>query len=208
MLFPVHSFSQDPMQYIAPTWSDLNLLTFEVAQQVLASEWQCDRVVTLAKGGWAMTRSLVDYLGVNDVASMGVKFYSGINQRLEKPEIYQDLPVTIAGEKLLLFDDVADTGHSLVFVRDILLERGAAEVKTATLFYKPHSVLKPEYFAAETSAWIVFQYECIEMARMLAPKWLQSGIPEKEVIDRLKHLGFTEDVYAHYQKLLTQKGAA
>jgi hypoxanthine phosphoribosyltransferase len=208
MQFPSYTFSQDPMEYIAPTWSDMNLLAFEVARQVLDSNWRPDRIVTLAKGGWAMTRSLVDYLGVNDVASMGVKFYSGINERLDQPEIYQDLPVTIAGEKLLLFDDVAETGHSLVFARDILLERGAAEIKTATLFYKPHSVLKPDYFAAETSTWIVFQYECIEAARMLVPKWRASGAEESEIVDRLGKLGLDEQVYGHYLKLIAEKEAA
>jgi len=202
MDFKNHEFTGDKISYIAPTWSDFNLLTFEVAKKVLASDWRPDRVVTLAKGGWAMTRSLVDYLAVSDVASMGVKFYSGINQRLEKPEIYQDLPIAIASEKILLFDDVADSGHSLKFVQDILIERGAKEVRTATLFYKPHSILKPDYFAAETTAWIVFQYECIEMARMLAPKWLEQGVAEEEVIERLAKLGLDSTVYEHYQNVL------
>jgi len=203
MDFKNHEFPGDKVSYIAPTWSDLNLLTFEVAKQVLASNWAPDRVVTLAKGGWAMTRSLVDYLAVTNVASMGVKFYSGINKRLEKPEIYQDLPITISGEKLLLFDDVADSGHSLKFVQDILVERGAKEVKTATLFYKPHSILKPDYFATETTGWIVFQYECVETARMLEPKWRKQGANEEEVIDRLGKLGLPREAYEHYKKLVS-----
>lgn len=202
MDFKNHEFPGDKISYIAPTWSGLNLLAFDVAKKVLASSWTADRVVTLAKGGWAMTRSLVDYLAISDVASMGVKFYSGINKRLEKPEIYQDLPVSISGEKILLFDDVADTGHSLKFVQDILVERGAKEVKTATLFYKPHSIVRPDYFAAETTAWIVFQYEGIEMARMLAPKWLEQGVPEEEVIERLVKLGLSREAYEHYKKLV------
>lgn len=202
MQFPVHTFPQDTSSYIAPTWADLNELAFAVAGQVLASSWQPDRVVTLAKGGWAMTRSLVDYLGVEHVASIGVKFYRGINEQLPEPEIYQEIPVSIAGESLLLFDDVADTGHSLIFVKELLMQQGAKEVRTATLFYKPHSVLKPDYFAAETSAWIVFQYECIETARMLVPKWHEQGMSEQTVVARLQELGFTGGMYEHYTKLM------
>ena len=201
MDFKNHEFPGDKISYIAPTWSDLNLLTFEVAKKVLSSEWRPDRVVTLAEGGWAMTRSLVDYLAVSDVASMGVKFYSGINKRLEKPEIYQDLPIEVAGEKILLFDDVADTGHSLKFAKEVLIERGAKEVRTATIFYKPHSIVKPDYFASETTSWIVFQYECVETARMLEPKWQKQGVSEDEIITRLGKLGLPREAYIHYKKL-------
>ena len=64
------------------------------------------------------------------------KFYAGIHQRLPEPQIYQDLPIDVAGKHLLLFDDVADSGGSLKFVSDLLAERNAASVTMATLFYK------------------------------------------------------------------------
>ena len=42
-----------------------------------------------------------------------------------------------AGEPVLLVDDIQDTGRTLAFTRDLLLERGATRVWTCTLLDKP-----------------------------------------------------------------------
>ena len=67
---------------------NINPLTFDIAKQIRASGKTIDRNITLARGGWPMTRCLIDFLDIQDVASIGVKFYSGINQRFDKPHIY------------------------------------------------------------------------------------------------------------------------
>jgi hypoxanthine phosphoribosyltransferase len=185
------SFPNDKAVYITPTWNDLEQLAFEVAEQIRSRNIKFDRIVTLAKGGWPMTRSLVDFLMVPEVASIGVKFYKGINQRLNMPEIYQDLPISVRGEKVLLFDDVADTGESLEFTKKYLLEHGVAEVTTATLFYKPHSQFKPDFYGSQITAWIIFPYDAVEMIKVLGGIWLKQGIDEAEIKNRFLQLGFT-----------------
>ncbi len=201
MKFPVTQFDQDGATFITPTWEELNQLAFTVAQKILADGAQFDRIVTLAKGGWPMTRSLVDFLNVREVASIGIKFYAGINKRMSRPEIYQDLPVIVKGESVLLFDDVADSGESLEFTRQYLLEQGVTAVKCATLFYKPHSTLKPDYFADETTAWIIFPYEALESMKLLEGTWLKQGLKKAAIIDRFIKLGIKDRYINHYQKL-------
>lgn len=193
-----HSFPNDPVTYISPSWQDMVDLSFRIAQKMRQQERSIDRIVTLAKGGWPMTRSLVDFLQVPEVASIGVKFYQGINQRLNMPEIYQDLPVSVTGERVLLFDDVADTGESLEFTKNYLLEHGVAEVTTATLYYKPHSQVVPDYYGAETSAWIIFPYDAVEMITVLGNKWLQQGCDQAECQRRFANLGFSDEVIEYY----------
>src|SRR3989304_2871840 len=111
MNFSSISFPGETTQYIIPTWDDMNNLAFIIAVAMLQAGKKFDRIVTLAKGGWPMTRTLVDFLSLSQVASLGIKFYSGVNQRFKQPEIYQDFPVSLKGERVLLFDDVADTGQ-------------------------------------------------------------------------------------------------
>ncbi|KUK79407.1 MAG: Purine phosphoribosyltransferase [Microgenomates bacterium 39_7] len=188
--FPPLKFNQDPVTYIAPTWNDMNDLAFEVSQQLREDNGQFDRIVTLAKGGWPMTRSLIDFTQIPEVASIGVKFYSGVNQRYDEPQIYQDIPVAIEGEKILLFDDVADSGESLIFTKQYLIDKGAAEVKTATLFSKPHSKIKPDYVAAETPAWIIFPFEPVEMVQLIGKKWLDQGFKKEEIAARFDQFKF------------------
>lgn len=198
MEFNNFSFSNDNTNYITPFWDDLAWLSFEISKQIRLKNIQIDRIVTLAKGGWPMTRSLVDYLKVPEVASIGVKFYQGINQRLNMPEIYQDLPVSVRGEKVLLFDDVADTGESLEFTKKYLLDHGVAEVTTATLFYKPHSHFLPDFYGAQTSAWIIFPYDTVEMIKILGSNWSSKQIPSHEIRDRFTKLGFGQEIINYY----------
>ena len=187
--FKEYSFLGDDAKYIIPSFTDLECLTYQLSEKIIADQNKFDLIVTLAKGGWAMTRSLVDFTQIDAIASIGVKFYIDIGKRLTEPRVYQDLPLSVSGKNVLIFDDVADSGGSLVFVKKLLEERDAQKVRTATLFYKPKSVIKPDYFAAQTAAWILFPFERVEMGQLLASKWQEQGIKPTEIkkrVDRLK----------------------
>lgn len=192
MTFEEISFKNDGAKYIVPGWDDLDHLTLQVAKQIKQAHEHFDLVVALAKGAWPMSRSFVDYSGIKELASLGVKFYKGINERLKKPEVYQDLPIAVAGKDILLFDDVADTGESLVFAKDYLLAKGAKSVKTATLMMKPRSVLIPDFYEVKTEAWIIFPFEKREMIELLGKNWREQGIGEQEILTRYQQLNFME----------------
>lgn len=182
-------FPPDETRYIAPTWADLEQLTLAVSKQVHNSQKPIDLIVTLAKGGWPMTRSLADFLLIDEIASIGVKFYVGINTKLLQPKVYQDLPVDVAGKNVLLFDDVADSGGSLKFVTHLLEKRGVTSVTTATLFYKEHSAVKPDFFAYTTNAWIIFPFEKREMGMLLTKKWQVSNVQMELINQQLHQMG-------------------
>jgi hypoxanthine phosphoribosyltransferase len=184
-------------EYLVPTWQDLDRLTFQLSKKI-RQDFQPFGVVALAKGAWPMSRSLVDYLGSHRLASLGVRFYTGINQRLQHPEIYQEIPVSVKGKHLLLFDDVADTGESLIFAKNHLLKLGAAEVRTASIFLKPRSEILPDYYASETAAWIIFPFERFEMLRLLNENWQQQGVSEAARNERFLSLGFPKNVIHYY----------
>jgi len=186
------------MIFLSPSWQNLQNHIFTVAKQIMDQNIHFDRIVTLAKGGWPMTRSLVDLLAVKEVASIGVRFYCGVGERCEKPMIYQQLPVDINGEKILLFDDVADTGESLLFVKDYLHSLGIEDIKTATIFYKPHSKIKPDFFARQTNDWIVFPYEVRETINLLTPKWREEGLADDEIKKRFVGFGFDREQVEYY----------
>lgn len=195
------SFPGEDITFVTPTWDDMNQLAFSIAKDILqpnGTSKKIDRIVTLAKGGWPMTRSLVDFLSIKEVASMGVRFYKGINDRLQKPEIYQDLPVSVAGETVLLFDDVADTGESLRFVKEHLQNIGVKEIITATLFYKPRSEIKPDFFGAQVTGWIVFPYDVVEAIYMFKDAWKEKGLNPEEIEDRFVQLGAKKEWLSLY----------
>lgn len=201
MNFSAITFPGDSIEYIAPTWDEMSQITFLLAQKIKKAGVKADRIITLAKGGWPMTRSLVDFTGVNEVASVGVKFYKKeIGERFEKPVVYQDLPISVKGESVILFDDVADTGKSLEFTKQYLLEAGVKDITIVTLFYKKHSVIKPEFHGPETDAWIVFPYENREAFAVFQEKWIKEGLSIEEIDRRMMKFGAQKEWLAEYHQ--------
>ncbi len=195
-------FTNDPIQYVAPSWDDMDHLVFSISKKIIEDGLQFDRIVTMSKGGWPMARPLVDYIQANEVASIGIKLYKGIDSRAAEPEVYQDIATDISGETILLFDDVADTGETLEFVKKYLEGRGVKKIYTATLFYKPHSSIKPDYYGAETIAWIIFPYELRETMDVLVDKWESEGLNESTIVDRFEALGFKRKMIEYFYSTL------
>jgi uncharacterized protein len=141
------------------TWESIERMCGELAGKVRESGFEPEILVGIARGGWLPTRILSDILRVYRVASIGVVFYTGTGKTLDKPKLTQELNVDIRGRRVLLIDDVADSGESLLLAREKVLALGPAELKTATLHYKPRSKIRPDFFALETSDWLVYPWE-------------------------------------------------
>jgi hypoxanthine phosphoribosyltransferase len=141
------------------TWSDFGVAARDLAQVVADSEYRPDVVVAVARGGLTVAGALAYALGVKNCGTMNVEFYTGVDERLDVPVV---LPpsldmVDVAGLRVLVADDVADTGHTLRLVREVLLQH-VAEARTAVLYHKPRSVVRPDYTWRETERWIEFPW--------------------------------------------------
>lgn len=77
---------------------------------------------------------------------------------IEQMEINID-SVDVADRKVLLVDDICDSGRTMKILKQHLLERGAAEVRSAVLIKRIHeaSVFDPDWvgFAYEGAEWFV-----------------------------------------------------
>ncbi len=157
----------DPRKYLAPSWDRVYEMLVDVALKIRASGFQPDYIVGVSRGGWAPGRILSDLLDNNHTVNIKIEFYVGIGKTARKPVVTQPLTENIAKKQVLLVDDVADTGESLKVAWEHVLGNGAEGVKTATVFYKPHSIFKPDFFAESTSDWIIFPWERLEATKLL-----------------------------------------
>ena len=91
--------------------------------------------------------------------TMNVEFYTGVDERLEVPRILPPAPdfVDLGQAKLLIVDDVADTGHTLKSVHDFCAGK-VGEVRTAVIYEKSHSVVQCDYVWKRTDLWINFPW--------------------------------------------------
>jgi hypothetical protein len=154
-------------EYEAPTWNQIFNMLLKQAGRICSSNFKPDIIVGVSRGGWSPARILSDLLENPNLANVKAESYIGISEARNKPTLTQGVSVDVAGKKVLIVDEVADTGGSLKLVREHVLEEGASEVKVATLYYKPYSAFKPDYYEKETDRWIVFPWETKETLRKI-----------------------------------------
>lgn len=147
-------------------WSRFGDAARELAQQVVDSGWFPDVVVAVARGGLLPAGAVSYALGVKAMGTMNVEFYTGIAQTLTRPVFLPPLmdTATLIGKKVLVVDDVADSGRTLSLVMETLRELpgGApSEVRAAVLFVKPSSVEDPDYIWKRTNKWITFPWSAL-----------------------------------------------
>lgn len=140
------------------SWQAADAMCLQVAKKVKRS-FHPYVLVGISRGGLVPLRLLSDYLNIRELGVVGVKFYSAPGKTEARPIITQRLNVDVRGKKVLVIDDVADSGKTLALVVAMLKKRGAKVVKIAALHYKRSSVVKPDFYVAETNNWIVYPWE-------------------------------------------------
>src|SRR6266536_3903460 len=102
------------------SWDELGLAARDLAQLVVDDGYRPDMVLGVARGGLLVAGAISYALGVKNTYTMNVEFYTGIDQRLEMPMILPPVPdlVDFHETKVLIADDVADTGATLRLVKE------------------------------------------------------------------------------------------
>ncbi len=83
-------------------------------------------ILSIARGGLLVGAALGYALSVKNVYTMNVEYYTGVDERLEVPRILPPAPdfVDLHEARILIADDVADTGHTLRSVQELLCGKG------------------------------------------------------------------------------------
>ena len=141
------------------TWADFGVASRDIAQMVADDGYEPDMILAIARGGLLIGGALGYALSVKNVYTMNVEFYTGVDERLEVPRILPPAPdfVDLHDARILIADDVADTGHTLRSVQ-AFSEGKVGEVRTAVLYEKSHSVVRCDYVWKRTDRWINFPW--------------------------------------------------
>ncbi len=195
--------SEKKLSFNAPNWDYIENLSFQLYMKAKRSGFIPDVMAAVSRGGLVPARILSDLFLADEIkvtlAIMQVGFYSGIDKTHKEPIIYQDLPGHVYGKKILLVDDVADSGVSLDFALQYLRMKKPTEIKVGTLYHKPWSSLKPDFFVEETSSWIVFPHERMEfMAEQFRGKNMSNDEAKKFFVS---DVGISEQSVENFMKL-------
>lgn len=140
------------------TWADFDRSIWDLAEMV-ARDGVPDMILSIARGGLLIGGALGYALGVKNTYTMNVEFYTGVDERLEVPRILPPAPdfVDLHAARVLIADDVADTGLTLASVQDFCAGK-VGEVRIATIYAKGRSVVRPDYVWRDTEQWITFPW--------------------------------------------------
>jgi hypoxanthine phosphoribosyltransferase len=140
-------------------WGRFGTAGREVAQAIADDGFRPEGILAIARGGLFLAGALGYALDIKSIYLVNVEFYSGIDERLAAPVILEPVPdaAGLAGRRILIVDDVADTGGTLQVVRDLYADK-VAESRSAVLYEKPHSTVKCDYVWQHTDRWINFPW--------------------------------------------------
>ncbi len=141
------------------TWEMFGSACRELAQEVADSGFLPEIIVGVARGGLIPAGALSYALGIKSLMFLNVEFYTGVGKVLPAPRLVGPPPSHhgLRDKRLLIVDDVADSGRTLEFVRDICAEY-TDQIKIAVLYEKPGSALSCEFAWRRTDDWVTFPW--------------------------------------------------
>lgn len=144
------------------TWNDFGLSGRELAQTIADDGFEPDVIVAIARGGLQLAGNIAYALGVKSCGAFNVEFYTGIGTVLPEPVLLPPLleSASLTGQKVLLVDDVSDSGRTMKMVVE-LIEGMGAEVRTVVLYTKPRTIFEPDYTWRRTDKWITFPWSAL-----------------------------------------------
>lgn len=176
-------------RFEAPSWDQVYEMLVKLALLVKSSGFRPEVIVGVSRGGWPPARVMSDLLANPNLANMRVVFYKDIGLRNRRPVITQAVTSDVRGKRVLVVDDVSDSGHSLRVVSNHLRGKGAGNVKVCTLYVKPHSIFVPDYYARKTRKWVIFPWERLEAVRLIAKRVKPNGRKAASVVRTLRGSG-------------------
>ncbi|MGV8882195.1 MAG: phosphoribosyltransferase [Rhodoglobus sp.] len=144
-------------------WDEFGQASRDLAQTIVDDGFQVDVVVAIARGGLLLAGSIAYALGAKSCGALNVEFYTGVGERLPDPIVLPPMldEASLTGKRVLLVDDVSDSGRTLAMAVT-MLEATGADVRSVVLYTKPGTVHEPAYTWRRTPRWITFPWSALD----------------------------------------------
>ncbi len=144
------------------TWETFGEASRELARMIAEDGFRPDLILAIARGGLFIAGALGYALSVKNLYQMNIEFYNGVGSTLDMPVMLPPVPsaVDFSEKKVLIADDVADTGRTLKLVHGFVADH-VADVRSAVVYEKPGSLVKCDYVWKRTNLWINFPWSSL-----------------------------------------------
>ena len=152
-------------------WNYFYNLAKKVADKINNSGYKPEIIVGLARGGWVLARVLCDFVGVKDLVSVKVEHWGVTATPDGTAKLKHELNVDITGKKVLIVDDITDTGDSMKVTLDYIKTLNPAQIKTATLQHLTCAKFEADYVGETLPwVWVTFPWNFTEDMCTIVPK--------------------------------------
>jgi hypoxanthine phosphoribosyltransferase len=170
------------MKYEYIGWNQFQRLCGVLYGRIKDAGFRPDMIIAIERGGYPVARLLSDYFDVMDLIGLKVEHYRGPD-KLPRAVIPYPLAADVEGRRLLVVDDVSDSGDTYNAVLPHVRRQGRpAALRTAVLHHKQTSSYRPDFHARRVLKWrwITYPWAVVEdltviCSRMAPPP---SGLPE------------------------------
>lgn len=146
------------------TWGQVYRLSRRLAGMIRSAGFEPDVIVAVARGGYVPARLLCDFLDIYNLVSIRIAHYEAGAHITPKARLSSPLSVDVHGLKVLLVDDVSDTGDTLALAIEHIQSFAPAQMKVAVLQHKQVSPIMPDFYAQKILAWrwLIYPWAVIE----------------------------------------------
>lgn len=152
-------YAENTPKIVNVSWQEVHEIIAKTCAKINSDE--VDILVGISVGGLPPAALFSLELENKNVVTIAARSYDKNNkQKILTVWNYPDKE-RIAGKRVLLIDDIADSGATIKKIKQVLLEElGAKDVKIATVYLNSANCkYEPDYFGAKTTDWIVFPWE-------------------------------------------------
>ncbi|MFX1476347.1 MAG: phosphoribosyltransferase [Promethearchaeota archaeon] len=170
------------------SWQEIVNWTRALSDIVMSSRFKPDLLLAIARSGFVPGRLVSDYTGNTDLYALKVEHWLDTTaEHADEAVIPFRAQLPIKGKRVLVIDDLVDTGKSAINTIKYCKELGAKAVKTAVMIYLTGSKLKPDFFSFKEDEWVwyIFPWNRTEDLRNLSMKLFED---DKSRVLRLKDI--------------------
>lgn len=187
------------------SWNDIENWCSEVRTKVI-DEYTPDVIIGLSRGGLVPARILSDSLWIKDLLAIKTEHWGLTATKSGKAVLNDPGKLNLKGKKILVVDDITDTGQSMKLAYDFVKGQEPQEVKTATLLHITSSEFVPDFYGQIVSkdqwTWFIFPWNVYEDLDNLLGKSMSGKLDLKGIMDLLKERYDLTIEQPHLEKVL------
>ena len=172
------------------SWKDIEDWTKGIMKMIIADDYNPDIIVGIARGGLVPARMVADYLFKKNLLSIKTEHW-GVTATMDgKAVLKEKLNYDVSGKKVLIVDDITDTGESMRLSYNYIKSLKPAELKTTSMLYVNGSSYTPDYYgkglSKEEWAWFVFPWNVYEDTYNLSKKFMDTPVDVNTLKEKLR----------------------